>query len=276
MNSPAMHSFLFVPGDRPERFAKAQAAGAHAVILDLEDAVAPQAKDAAREACMGWLASGRQALLRINGADTRWHADDLALLRLKGLRGVMLPKAEDPVAVAAIAALLPHEALLVPLLETAEGIWNAREIARVPGVHRLAFGSVDFQLDAGIEGDDDALLYARSRLVLASRLGRLASPLDGVTLAIGDAAALAADVARARRLGFGGKLCIHPSQVGAVNEGFAPAAHELHWAAEVVAAAMKQNGAFLLRGKMVDRPVIERAHRLLAMVPQPVISPSTA
>ena len=271
-----MHSFLFVPGDRPERFAKAQAAGAHAVILDLEDAVAPHAKDAAREACIGWLASGRQALLRINGADTRWHADDLALLRLKGLRGVMLPKAEDPVAVAAIAALLPHDALLVPLLETSEGIWNAREIARVPGVHRLAFGSVDFQLDAGIKGDDDALLYARSRLVLASRIGRLVSPLDGVTLAIGDAAALAADVARARRLGFGGKLCIHPSQVGAVNEGFVPAAHELHWAAEVVAAAIKQNGAFVLRGKMVDRPVIERAHRLLAMVPQPVISPPTA
>ena len=186
-----MHSFLFVPGDRPERFAKAQAAGAHVVILDLEDAVAPQSKDAAREACSDWLASGRQALLRINGADTRWHADDLALLRLQGLRGVMLPKAEDPDAVAAIAALLPHGALLVPLLETSEGIWNAREIARVPGVNRSAFGSVDFQLDAGIEGDDDALLYARSRLVLASRLGRLASPLDGVTLAIGDAPALA-------------------------------------------------------------------------------------
>ena len=271
-----MHSFLFVPGDRPERFAKAQAAGAHVVILDLEDAVAPQSKDAAREACSDWLASGRQALLRINGADTRWHADDLALLRLQGLRGVMLPKAEDPDAVAAIAALLPHGALLVPLLETSEGIWNAREIARVPGVNRLAFGSVDFQLDAGIEGDDDALLYARSRLVLASRLGRLASPLDGVTLAIGEAPALAADVARARRLGFGGKLCIHPSQVGAVNEGFAPAAHELRWATEVVTAATKQNGPFVLRGKMVDRPVIERAHRLLAMVPLPVIAPSTA
>ena len=135
---------------------------------------------------------------------------------------------------------------------------------------------MDFQLDAGIEGDDDALLYARSRLVLASRLGRLASPLDGVTLAIGDAPALAADVARARRLGFGGKLCIHPSQVGAVNEGFAPAAHELRWATEVVTAATKQNGPFVLRGKMVDRPVIERAHRLLAMVPLPVIAPSTA
>jgi citrate lyase beta subunit len=117
-----MHSLLFVPGDRPERFAKAAATGAHAVILDLEDAVVPQAKEAARQACAAWLEAGHEALVRINSIGTAWHTHDLSLLSLPGVRGVMMPKAESAADIAAVAARLPEGKLLVALVETVQGI----------------------------------------------------------------------------------------------------------------------------------------------------------
>ena len=142
----------------------------------------------------------------------------------------------------------------------------ARQIAQVPGVVRLVFGSIDFQADLGIEGEDDALLAFRSELVLASRLAQLASPVDGVSTALDDADLLAQDTARARRLGFGAKLCIHPRQVAAVNAGLSPRPAELDWARRVLAAAETSGGAAVaVDGKMVDAPVIKRAQALLAM-----------
>lgn len=257
-------SFLFVPGNRPERFDKACAAGADAVILDLEDAVAPAGKDEAREVVRRWLDDGGCAWLRVNGTGTPWHKEDLALLQSRGILGVLLPKAEQPEEVRALARATADSKPLVPLIETAMGLWNARDLASVEGVMRLAFGSVDFQSDLSIQGDAEELLFARSQLVLASRVAGVLPPIDGVTIAIDDESVLVADVARARRLGFSGKLCIHPRQVSAIHAGFRPTADELEWARRVIEAADKAGlHAVRLDGKLVDKPVIDRAYALL-------------
>lgn len=257
-------SFLFVPGNRPERFDKACAAGADAVVLDLEDAVAPTRKEDAREAVRRWLQQGGRAWLRVNGTDTPWHLDDLALLDLPGVAGVLLPKAERAQELQALAQRTRPGTPLVPLVETATGLWNARELACVAGVQRLAFGSVDFQVDLSIQGDGEELLFARSQLVLASRVAGVLAPVDGVTVAIDDDAVLQADVARARRLGFGGKLCIHPRQVAAIRAGFGPSAADREWARRVIEAAdAAGHDAVRLDGKLVDKPIIDRARALL-------------
>jgi citrate lyase subunit beta/citryl-CoA lyase len=257
-------SYLFVPGDRPERFAKALASGADAVIVDLEDAVAIAAKDAAREALGAWLATAGHAsriVVRINAVDTPWFAADLELCRSPAVAAVMLPKAER------VSDLARIEKPLLPLLETAAGIDAARELARAARVQRLVFGSIDLQLDLGISGEGDELLLFRSQLVLMSRLAGIAPPVDGVCTAIDDAAQLRADTQRARRLGFGAKLCIHPRQAQVVNAGFSPSEDELVWARRVRDAAAQAGGAAVaVDGKMVDRPVILRAEALLRQV----------
>mgnify|MGYP001459900455 CR=1 FL=1 len=256
-------SFLFVPGDRPERFEKAAASGAHAIVIDLEDAVQPDRKGLAREAVRSWLSEGRPAVVRINGDGTEWHEDDLALLSLPSLQAVMVPKCERPDSLARIERA--GGKAVIALVESAFGVWHALDIATAPNVIRLAFGSVDFGLDAGIDEDGEGMAYARSRLVLASAVAGLAAPIDGVTLALDDADRLRADVLAAKRLGLGGKLCIHPRQVEAVNAGFAPTEAQLAWARDVVEAsnAAPGNGALRVKGQMIDRPVIERARRLL-------------
>jgi citrate lyase subunit beta/citryl-CoA lyase len=249
-------SYLFVPGNRPERFGKAVASGAGAVILDLEDAVAPEGKAVARQAVCDWLrANPGAAWVRINGIDSEFYEMDVKALGHVAPSGYMLPKAET-------AVELPGP--VIPIVESAAGLWNALDVARGPRVQRLAFGSVDFQLDAGIQGDDEALLHARSQLVLVSRIARIEAPIDGVTVQIGDEERLQADVARARDLGFGAKLCIHPNQVAAVERGFAPSEEELRWARAVVSAFEGAAGnAVRLEGKLIDLPVVERAKRLL-------------
>ncbi len=260
-------SYLFVPGNRPERFAKAIASGAGAVILDLEDAVPPEGKPAARDAVCQWLRdNGGAGWVRVNGTDTEFFEDDVRALAGIPLGGVMLPKAESAAQLQRLAGLIAAPALpVIPLVESAIGLWNALEIARAAQVDRLAFGSIDFQLDAGIQGEDEALLYARSRLVIVSRIARIASPADGVTVQIGDAAQLERDVARARALGFGAKLCIHPNQIAAVERGLAPSEADLRWARAVIDASDRAAGsAVRLDGKLIDLPVVERARRMLA------------
>jgi citrate lyase subunit beta / citryl-CoA lyase len=256
-------SYLFVPGNRPERFDAASRAGADVVLIDLEDAVAPPLKHAARQAAAEWL-ENRSAYLRINGSDSEWFAEDLPLLRLPGVQGVMLAKAEITEAIVAIQRMASPALPVIPLIESARGLWHAMALASTPGVVRLVFGSVDFQLDLGIDGEREELLAARSQLVLVSRVAGLLPPVDGVTMALDDPDALRRDVSYARRLGFGGKLCVHPRQVAAVNEGFRPTTAEIEWARRVVdAAAEAGNNALRLDGKLVDRPVIDRARAIL-------------
>ena len=153
---------------------------------------------------------------------------------------------------------------MIPLIETARGLAAAGDLARCAGVLQLAFGSVDFQLDLGIEGEDLELLFARSQLVLSSRVAGIGAPVDGVSLAINDVERVRNDAIRARRLGFSGKLCIHPAQIAAVHEAFQPSSKDVAWAQGVLDAAMAtQAGASTYEGKMVDKPVIERARAIL-------------
>jgi citrate lyase subunit beta/citryl-CoA lyase len=263
-------SYLFVPALRPDRIAKAIASGADAVIVDFEDAVAPDTKAQARDDLSApWRDLQRQAsaagialLVRINGVDTPYFDGDVQWCRDAGVTGIVLPKAE-PVGMRALAQALPGMRCY-PLMETAAGFAALREVAAMPGVARLLFGSIDLMFDLGVADDGAPLHYFRSRLVLHARAAGLPAPVDGVCTAIGDAQALAADTARARAFGFGAKLLIHPQQVDGVHAGLAPSAQEQAWAERVIAAAEGAGGgAVAVDGKMVDRPVLERARRIL-------------
>ena len=253
-------SYLFVPGNRPDRFAKAVASGADAVIIDLEDAVPPNEKDAARAHAAAWLAVSGPVVLRINPIGTSWFEADLALCRHASVAALMLPKTERVEELERIRSNVP----LIPLVETAVGLDNARSIAAAPRVLRLAFGSIDFQLDLGLRSSYEELAVFQAGLVLASRLAGIAPPIDGPSGSIEDLSALEAEAARGRRLGFGAKLCIHPRQIASVKAGFTPSDREFAWAERVVAAAKASQGAAVaLDGKMIDRPVILRAQALL-------------
>lgn len=294
--NPLARSLLFVPGDRPDRYARAVASGAHVVILDLEDAVAPAAKAQARADVAAWLAQGGQGIVRINAADTEWYQEDVRALHglqgqqeqlgqqglqgqqgqkeqqgqhgLQALQGapgaaVMLPKA-DAATVAQTVQALPGRPIIA-LLETVRGYMDLHKMARLPGVARIAFGSVDFAVDSGIADEGDAMTAIRTEIVLACRHAGLAAPIDGVSLEFNDPEQMQADARRARQLGFGGKLCIHPRQVGAVNAAFLPTADEQDWARRVLAAFDASHGAATaLDGKMIDKPVVERARRIAA------------
>jgi citrate lyase subunit beta/citryl-CoA lyase len=263
MALPVARSYLFVPGNRPERFSKACSTGADAVIVDLEDAVPAAEKNAARSAVAAWLSPQQPVVVRINSVDTEWFRDDLELCRLPGVCGVVLPKAERVDDIRAIESA-GGTAPVLPLIETAAGFANAGVLAKLPQVQRLLFGTIDFQLDLGIRGDDDELLYFRSKLVLLSRLAGIQAPVDGVTTAIDDPEQLRADTLRARRLGFGAKLCIHPKQVVPVNRHFSPSEEETAWARRVLEAAARAEGAAVaVDGKMVDRPVILKAQEIV-------------
>lgn len=270
----AARSYLFVPANRPDRYAKALASGADAVIVDLEDAVAPNVKDLARDSLCDWLAQATatsaadlsKVWVRVNAADTPWHADDLACLVGAPIAGIVLPKAEDCDTLANIAR---GQLRLLPLIETALGVTRMRELAQVGQVERLVFGSIDLQVDLGMQSEpqESELTHLRVEMVITSRLANIAPPVDGVTTSFDDTSLLEQAVVRARRLGFGAKLCIHPRQVAPVNRGFLPDEQELAWARAVMAAVGQSNGgAISLNGKMIDKPVIMQAERLLRRI----------
>ena len=253
-------TLLFVPGDRPGRFAKAAASGADGVILDLEDAVAPPDKEAARLHVAHWLASGSPTVVRINGVGTPWFTADVAALRGSSCT-VMLPKA-SAAGVAAVIEALGEQTRVLALVETAAGIVQASSICALPQVIRLAFGSIDFSTEVGMAADDrEALLHARSALVLASVAAGIAPPLDGVTTDLTSGEPARSDAAYASRLGFTGKLCIHPVQIAPVTSALQPSDAQLRWARSVLEGAAR--GASKVDGHMVDAPVLDRARRLL-------------
>lgn len=261
-------TYLFVPGNRPERFAKALASGADRIIIDLEDAVAPEGKAAARTAIGEWMADSdtprERVLIRINDAATPWHADDLTLVNAVRALCVMLPKCEAPNQVAAVLPCSPKNATVLPLIETARGMVALHEIAAAPGVTRLAFGSLDYMADLDIPAGSLALQFAAAQIAIASRAAGIGSPVAGVTPDL-DATRVATDMANARTLGFGAKMCIHPSQVAAVRAALAPSAEELVWAQRVLQAwNTSAGGAIQVDGKMVDRPVVLKAERIMA------------
>jgi citrate lyase subunit beta/citryl-CoA lyase len=177
----------------------------------------------------------------------------------------MLPKVESASSIAMVSARLGTVIPIIALIETAKGLAHLSEIADMAGVAILAFGSVDFSLDIGCHHEQQPLLAARSEIVWRSRAADLAAPLDGVTAMLDDAEMLDADARHAVALGFGGKLAIHPKQIAPIRNAFAPSEQAILWARAVLAAASSGN-AVRVEGEMVDRPVIERARRILSMV----------
>ncbi|HLX29108.1 MAG TPA: CoA ester lyase [Casimicrobiaceae bacterium] len=258
-----MHrSLLFVPGNRPDRYAKACATRADAVIVDLEDAVAPVDKANARKSLVAALHGGMRVMVRVNATGSEWFRDDLRACAHESVLAIVLPKAERADDIAEVASVCGERPVL-PLVETALGLWNALDIARARNVKALLFGALDFQADLGASDED--LFHARSQLVLVSRVAGIAAPIDGITQAVHDTELLRRDCLRARRLGFGGKLCIHPKQVDIVNACFSPSPEEVAWARRVVEAfAQSAGNAALLDDRMIDRPVLTRAQAILA------------
>jgi citrate lyase subunit beta / citryl-CoA lyase len=262
-------SYLFVPGDRPGRFAKALATAADAVIVDLEDAVAPEAKSDARDA-VAKLMTARpdrsRLVVRINDESTPWFEDDVRMLRDTGVASVLLPKAERRESLQALRAAC-IEITLLGLIESAKGVLAAGSLATAPGMQRLVFGTIDYALDMGLEGDLAATVgldFAATRIALACRAAAIGAPVAGVTTAIDEENILRLDLERARAHGFSAKLCIHPKQVSVVHDVLRPSKLELAWAERVIEASVENNGAAIqVDGRMIDKPVIERARRVV-------------
>jgi citrate lyase subunit beta/citryl-CoA lyase len=260
-----MHrSYLFAPGNNPKLLRKAFDVGADAVMLDLEDAVPPDAKDIARTLVAKALMTHR-AWVRVNAARTDQCAADLDAVA-EHASGIRIPKTESAHDVQWVAERAPDTALICAI-ESARGVLAAQEIASVPGVHHLSIGGVDLQRDLNCGSGDLATLYARSHLVLASRVAGIAPPIDSVYPHLHDAAGLRKQTRLARSLGFFGKAAIHPRQLPIIHEIFTPSEEELRWARGVVAAFEDSRGAAvrLADGEFVDLPVADRAHQLLQL-----------
>jgi citrate lyase subunit beta/citryl-CoA lyase len=275
-----LRSVLFVPGTRPDRFASAEAAGADAVVFDLEDSVEAGRKPDARRAIGEWFARAAGPtpsavrLVRVNAAGSSWFADDLGLVRgLAHVDGVVLPKAETAYQVTTAAAGASAMATLpvIPLLETSRGVLHAAAIAaaRVT-VPALLFGAEDLTAELGVPRtvDGDELIFARSQVVLAAAsVG--ADAIDAVFTSISATDGLRRDALRARALGFHGKMAIHPAQIATIHDVFTPTPDELAQAQRIVdaydAAARDGSGVFRLDDQMIDAPVATRARKLLAL-----------
>jgi citrate lyase subunit beta/citryl-CoA lyase len=276
-------SLLFVPGGDPRKLERAAGAGADTLLLDLEDAVAPDHKERARSEVARWLESrpqgGSEAAVRINPAGTPWFEEDLAAVAGAGAGAVMLPKCESAGDVARAAealGALEREAgsagsvRLLALVESAAGVSRAGEIAAAADrVDALCFGHADFSLDMGLTHPDSAtgvIHHARCAVAVAARAAGVA-PVDTVCLDVRDEAAFLADAELGLRLGFDGKLCIHPAQVAIANRVWTPTEEQIAAARRVVEAwneaQAKGVAVFALDGKMVDPPVVAVHERVL-------------
>lgn len=265
MDLPHLRSLLFAPGSDDRKLAKALSSEADAVVCDLEDAVAPPDKEAAREVTRRALAEagvGPARFVRINAAGTAWFEDDLAFVASLEVDGLVLPKS-SPESVELAGSAGPP---LVAIVETAMGLRQAFEIASEPRVAALILGAVDLGTEVGLESRPDAqeILYARSKLAMDSAAAGIRGPFDVVHLDFGDEAGLEEQCRLARALGFRGKACIHPGQIDTINRVFAPSDEEVAWARGVVDAFEGQSeGVLAVSGTMVDKPVVDRARRIL-------------
>ena len=265
-------NFLFVPGTRPERFIKALDSGAAGVVLDLEDAVPEEDKKSARDAIRAaWptfnAEQKKRLVIRTNAPGTPFYAADLILAQELDVSCLLIPKSESMDQINGAALILPNTAI-IPMIETAIGLDRLREIANSNQVIRLALGNLDLQADLGMVCDlqETQLQTARYQIVLASRVAQLAPPIDGVTPSTDDIERITDDAERAKRLGFGGKLCIHPKQVLIVKNAFMPTEEDLAWAQRVIDADQaSKGGAVKLDGRMIDRPVVLLAQRTIAL-----------
>ncbi|MCC9173761.1 CoA ester lyase [Arthrobacter zhaoxinii] len=244
-------SWLLASAADEANFAPALASEADSVVFDMEDAVPAGGKAEARERVVEALSTGMTAWVRVNGIETDYWADDLAALsKAPGLRGVMLAMTEKPEQVTHTAMRLQAGTPVLALVESALGIENATAIASAPGTFRLAFGVGDFRRDTGASDDPMALAYARSKLVVASRVGQLPGPIDGPTVgALGEKLLDACKVTQS--MGMTGKLCLMPEATDFINQGLSPSESEITWAHELLeahaAGAVVGDGSYLPR-----------------------------
>jgi citrate lyase subunit beta/citryl-CoA lyase len=261
--SPA---YLFVPGDDARKVDRALGLS-ETVILDLEDAVAPARKAAARDVIRAALATrprpAATVVVRINGDGTPWFDADLAWTTDAPIDGLMLPKADAPGIERTTGVRHP----VIALIETARGLRDAYAVAAAPQVVRLALGSVDLAAELGLEprADGAELLTARGGLVRDSAAAGLPGPIDGVWTALGDEEGLRRETRLARTLGMVAKLCIHPGQLAVVREELRPSPERIAWAQHVVAVAEAtlERGVLAADGEMIDAAVLTRARRIL-------------
>ncbi len=284
MSQGAIRSYLFAPGNHPKKIAKVFGVGADAVILDLEDAVAVDEKEATRALVVAAMQSERAPLgyVRVNPVDSIYFEADMEAVTGAWLDGIVVPKLESAEQLQSAVALLqrieerrelePGSIDLMPIIETARGIENANEVAAAHSrVRRVAFGAGDYTLDLGYQWDpeEEVLSYARSRLSHATRLAGLEPPVDTVVLQIYDDQQFLASAGRGRMFGFGGKLCIHPRQVPLCNELFTPSAKEIEEASAVVrafeAAEASGSASIQLDGYFIDYPIVDKARRVLQL-----------
>jgi citrate lyase subunit beta/citryl-CoA lyase len=286
-----LRSFLFAPGNHPRRVEKAFTLGADAVILDLEDAVAIAEKEATRKTVIEALALPRQCkgYVRVNAINTQWCLRDLMEVVVPGVDGIVLPKVESAADLRTVDWLIanlererglpPGGIDLMPIIETAaafsrlDRIFGARSLKDYRGpwrVKRVAFGAADFTSDVGMTwtAGEEELAELRVRLIVASRAAGIEPPIDTVWVHLKDGAGLRASVERSLRLGFQGRLCIHPDQVTLVNEVFTPSPEEAARAQKIVDAFRLAEASGLasiqVDGAFVDYPVYHRAQRVLA------------
>jgi len=278
-------SHLYVPGDKPEVLAKALGRGADALIVDLEDAVAPASKDAARTVVANWLSglpaaadNPVQVWIRINSGEMG-HTDVRAVLSpaVTGVVAAKTESAEELVALHAVLTAMEDKLELpagsigvVPLLESANAVLNALSIAKAPRVQRLQVGEADLRADIGVElgADGRELLYVRSQVVLISAAAGIDPPVGPVDTNFRDTEALAESTRAVKRMGYVGRACIHPAQAAIVNEVFTPTADEVAAAKDLIArfdAAMAAGDGVCLdaQGRMVDEAVVRQARRTL-------------
>ena len=265
-------SVLYLPAANPRAIAKARTLDCDAVVLDLEDAVAPAAKSAARDAAVAAVREGgwghRALLIRVNAVATAWSADDFAAIAgLEGLAGIVVPKVADA-ADAAIAVERGGGLPIWAMIETPAGIQAADDIAATPGIAALIAGTTDLAADLRARPGRDRLplVYSLSRIVVAARAAGIAA-FDGVFLDLGDLAGLEAEASQGRDLGFDGKTLIHPGQIETANRVFAPSTEDVVFAHGLIDAyltALADNrGVTTYKGKLVEGLHVTAAQRIL-------------
>jgi citrate lyase subunit beta / citryl-CoA lyase len=257
-------AILFCPADRPERYAKALER-ADAVIIDLEDAVAPADKAAARGALIDAELEPERVIVRVNPVGSHDFADDMATLSQTDHRTIMIAKAESPKRIAAIDPRFS----VVALCETARGVENAGRIARLERVTALMWGAEDLVASLGGTASRngrgryrDVAVSARSRVLVAAGANGKAA-IDAVHLDITDVKGQRREARDAVASGFAATACIHPSQVDVIRDAYRPSPAQSEWARAVLAAAEGERGVFAYDGRMVDEPVLRHARRVL-------------
>ncbi|RSK55150.1 HpcH/HpaI aldolase/citrate lyase family protein [Bacillus canaveralius] len=270
-------SFLFTPGTQKEKLIKSLSSDADALIWDLEDAVHPVEKAVAqtilKEVLEELEENVKPIFLRVNSFDSPWFADDVKLARYKAVRGVLLPKTENAVQVEETWNLTNNEGELITLIETAKGLRDLENILINKHITGVALGAIDLAVDLDLTLTDSGLelIYAKSRIVTLARAAGISGIFDSVFADISNPESLKRRATQARMLGFNGQMAVHPKQIEILHEAYSPTQSEIEWSKrvlKVVEEEAAETGVFTLDGKMIDRPVIERAKQIYTVARQ--------